>query len=231
MTIRRTGAVTAVAALIALAALAAAPAGAATGGGGCQLVGTANISPALGSASQSFSYSFTGNLGQGSASCQSNISGAPATGTASAGIQLSETVTLTNNTTGAKSTGTVSYQEPVPQGTGSCGSSTTSGQALVTWGNGKHTVADYSTSGALAAINLEGTVGSGMTLSLVASSVPAGFSAPATYGIPSDEPSFPAGQQAEAALTFSPTTQDQDCVTKGVSSAAINGVVTIGSAT
>jgi len=51
-----------------------------------------------------------------------------------------------------------------------------------------------------------------------------------TYTISSDEPVFAAGEGALAALTFSPTTQDQNCVTLGVSSANINGTVGIGSA-
>src|SRR3989442_7370802 len=67
-------------------------AGAATGGGECQLQGVANLSPPLSSASGSFAYNFTGTLGTGPmGSCQSNVAGAPTTGTVSAGIQLSET--------------------------------------------------------------------------------------------------------------------------------------------
>ena len=79
-------------------------------------------------------------------------------------------------------------------------------------------------------MQLQGTVVASMTLTLVASSVPAGFTAPATFTISTDEPAFPVGQQSLAALTFSPTTQDQDCVTKGVSSANISGAIGIGSA-
>jgi hypothetical protein len=198
---------------------------AAPGGGGCQLQGTANLSPPLSSSSGAFTYNFTGAL----SGCQSNISTAPTAGTVAAGVTFPETVTLTNTTTGAKSTGTVTYQEPVPTGTGSCGNSTTSGQALATWNNNKHTAFTYTTTGALAAVHLTGTVTSGITLTLVASSVPAGFSAPPTFTVPSDEPTFAAGQGALGALTFSPTTQDQDCVNKGVSSAAINGFIGIGS--
>ena len=122
------------------------------------------------------------------------------------------------------------YQEPIAQGSGSCGNSTTAGEALAAWGDGKNTVVDYSTTGALAAVNLQGTVVASMTLTLVASSVPAGCTAPSTFTIATDEPAFVVGQQAFAMLTFSPTTQDQDCVTKGVSSANISGVVGIGSA-
>src|SRR5437763_16493149 len=106
------------------------------GGGECQLQGVANISPPLSTTSGSFAYNFTGAL----SSCQSNVAGAPTTGNVSAGVQLPETVTLT--CAGGTTTGTVQYQEPIPQGSGSCGSSTTAGEALATWGDGKHTVVD-----------------------------------------------------------------------------------------
>jgi len=127
--------------------------------------------------------------------------------------------------------GAVLYQEPIPQGSASCGNSTTAGESLVTWADGKHTVVDYDTTGALAAVVLQGTVGASMTLTLVASSVPAGFTAPPTYVINNDEPAFPVGDGSLALLTFSPTTQDQNCVTVGVSTANIDGVVGIGSGT
>src|SRR5437764_150307 len=108
--------------------------------------------------------------------------------------------------------------------------STTTGESLATWGDGLHTVVSYNTTGALAAVQLQGTVVASMTLALVASSVPASCTAPASFTIASDEPTFAVGQQSLAALTFSPTTQDQNCVTMGVSSANINGTVGIGSA-
>ena len=82
----------------------------------------------------------------------------------------------------------------------------------------------------MAEVLLQGTVGASMTLTLVASSVPASCTAPASYTVSSDEPTFAAGGGALARLTFSPTTQDQNCVTMGVSSANISGNVGIGSA-
>jgi len=220
------------------------------GGGACQLQGVANITPPLTNASANFAYSFSGTLG----GCQSNVPGAPATGTVSAGIQLPETVTLTSTRPGTcangvcddgttacatsstcppvvtTTTGTVLYQQPVAQGSGSCGSSTTSGEALATWDDGRHTVVGYTTTGAAAAVQLQGTIVASMTLTLVAGSVPAGWTAPSTYTIGSDEPVFAVGQQSLAALTFSPTTPDQNCVTVGVGAANIDGVVGIGSA-
>jgi len=56
----------------------------AASGGGCQLQGTANISPGLNANAQAFTYNFGGNL----TGCQSSEAGAPATGTVSAGQAL-----------------------------------------------------------------------------------------------------------------------------------------------
>ena len=46
-------------------------------GGGCQLQGTANISPGLSTTAQNFTYSFTGNL----TNCQSSTAGSAASDT------------------------------------------------------------------------------------------------------------------------------------------------------
>ena len=73
--------------------------------GGCQLDGTAQFSPGLSTSSQPFAYSFGGAL----EGCQSSQSGAPTSGTVSAGQTIAEQVT--NSITGA--TDTVTYQQPV----------------------------------------------------------------------------------------------------------------------
>jgi hypothetical protein len=216
-----------VASVLAAAAVATAlvvlPAGSASAasGGACQLTGVADLSPGLSTTSQAFNYSFGGAL----TGCQSNIAGAPTSGTASAGKALPETVTCTETATGATSPCTVQYRQPVPSGSGSCGSSTTAGKALVQWADGTTTVVDYTTTGALAAVRLSGQVVPSLTLDLIASSVPAGFTAPATFVIPTTR--FNPGESAGAALKFSPKS-GQDCATVPVTTADINGVVAVG---
>ena len=135
--------------LVAMLAIAVPSAGAQSLGA-CQLDGTAQFSPGLSTSSQPFNYSFGGAL----EGCQSSQSGVPTSGTVSAGQTIAEQVT--NSITGA--TDTVTYQQPVPTGTGGCASSTTQGEALATWSDGTATVVSYSTTGALAAVHLSGTV-------------------------------------------------------------------------
>jgi hypothetical protein len=113
-------------------------ASAATNAGGCQLHGTANISPGLSNTAQNFSYSFSGSL----TNCQSS-SGGPASGTVFAGLN----------------------GLPVPTGNGSCVNSTTSGIAVAQWADGTTTVVQYSTNGALAAVALQGNVIASVTSS------------------------------------------------------------------
>jgi hypothetical protein len=160
-------------------------ASAAPNGGGCQLHGTANISPGLTDTAQNFTYSFTGNL----TNCQSS-SGGPATGTVFAG---------TNGL-------------PVPSGNGSCGNSTTSGIAVAQWADGTTTVVQYSTSGALAAVALQGSVIASVT-----------SSTGTTYTT-----NRYAGDSALAALAFEPP-DPTACAGAGVTSAGIDGSVTLGS--
>ena len=182
--------------------------------GGCQLQGEAGFSPGLNSSSQAFAYSFAGNL----EGCQSSQSGAPASGTVSAGKTLTEQVT--NSITGA--TDTVTYQEPAPTGSGGCGSSTTQGEALASWSDGTQTVVSYSTTGALAAVNLSGSVAPSMTLS----AVNAAAGDPTTYTIATTRY---AGESAVGLLAFQPPDPTACTTPAGATVAGISGVIGLGS--
>jgi len=163
------------------------------GGAGCQLSGTATISPGLTTTSQSFTYSFSGTL----SGCQSSSSPAPTAGTVFAGIDPSGQ---------RESSG-------FPAGTGSCGSSSTSGIAVAQFNDGSTAVISYTTSGAGPGVLLQGTVGGTATFGTNTYTTSAQWS----------------GDSATGTLTFQPAS-GQDCVTVPVTSAAINGVTTLGSA-
>jgi hypothetical protein len=196
-----------------LAAMAlVAPAASAQSVGGCQLQGTANFSPGLGSNSQPFTYSFGGNL----SGCQSSQSGVPLSGTEAAGQTLTEQVH--NSVSGA--TDTVTYQEPVPTGTGGCASSTTSGESLTTWADGSTTVVSYTTTGAAAAVQLSGTVVPSMTLT----AVNAQSGDPTTFTINTTRY---AGDSANGLLTFQPPDPTACSTATGVTSAAISGGISL----
>jgi hypothetical protein len=184
---------------LALAALAFAPGASAAGGGGCQLKGTASFSPGLNTTSQPFTYSFTGDL----TGCQSSEAGSPATGRVQAGG------TYTDPATGK------SYVMPNSTGTGSCGSSTTQGLSLITWADGSRTLIQYTTTGAAAAVGLQGSVIGSTTLQPVN---------------PADAPltvttTRYAGYTPFGVLAFEAT--PTDCQT-GVNTAGIEGVVGLG---
>ena len=181
-----------------------APSALAQSGGGCQLDGTAAFSPGLNSSAQDFSYSFSGAL----SGCQSSEAGAPASGTVSAG----EVVTI----------GGQQFQEPVPSGNGSCVTSTTAGTAIVTWADGSATVVDYTTSGAAAAVHLDGTVVPSVTLQAI-----------------NPQPGQPtsttvsttryAGASSLGLLAFEPPDPTACNTPAGVSSAGISGFIGLGS--
>lgn len=183
----------------ALAALAFAPAAPAASGGGCQLKGTASFSPGLSTTSQPFTYSFSGDL----TGCQSTEAGSPATGRVQAGG------TYTDPATGK------SYVMPNSTGTGSCGSSTTQGLGLITWADGSRTIIQYTTSGAAAAVALQGTVAGSTTLQPVDP-----LDAPLTVTT-----TRYAGYNPFGVLAFEAT--PTDCQT-GVTAAGIEGVVGLG---
>jgi hypothetical protein len=168
--------------------------------GGCHLQGTASFNPGLNNNAQNFSYSFHGGL----SGCQSSDAGAPASGSVSAG----EAVTI----------GGQQFQEPVPSGNGGCESSTTAGTAIVTWADGTQTVVQYSTSGAAAAVQLQGTVASSVTLPAInpAPGQPTSTTVTTTrYG----------GASAVGLLTFQPPDPTACNTPAGVTSAAIDGFV------
>jgi hypothetical protein len=182
----------------------AAPSASAQSIGGCQLDGTASFSPGLNTEAKAFNYSFNGAL----TGCQSSESGSPASGNVSAG----EVVTI----------GGLQYQEPVPTGDGSCLSSTTGGTAIVTWADGTQTVIDYATTGAGAAVDLEGTVADSVTL-------------PAVNPQPGDPTEATvtttryAGASSQGLLAFEPPDPTACNTPAGVTSAGIGGVVGLGS--
>ncbi len=191
-----------VGALVILGVAFAAPASAQSLGG-CQLDGDANFTPGLSTSDQDFTYDFGGDL----SSCQSTESGAPTSGTVEAGKVLTDS-------TGQR------FQEPVPTGNGSCGHSTTSGTAIVTWADGSQTVVDYDTTGAAAAVNLSGTVVDSVTL-------PAIDPQPGQPTSKTITTTRYAGQSALGLLAFEPP-DPTACAGAGVTTAGIGGAIGLG---
>jgi hypothetical protein len=192
---RRTLALLAVAAAV-LGAFTFAQGASAANAGGCQLKGTASFSPGLSTTSQPFSYSFGGDL----TGCKSSDATAPATGVVQAGG------TYTDPATGN------AYVMPSSTGTGGCASSATQGLALITWADGTRTLTQYSTSGAAAAVKLDGTVVDSTTLQPVDPLDPPLTVTTTRYN----------GDASHGLLAFEAT--PTDCQT-GVTSAGIEGFV------
>ena len=168
----------------------------AASGGGCQLKGTASFTPGLSTTSQPFTYSFSGDL----TSCQSTEAGSPATGFVQAGG------TYTDPASGK------AYTLPDSTGMGGCASSTTQGLALITWADGTRTIEQYTTTGAGAAVNLNGNVVDSTTLQPVNPADPPLTLTTTRYN----------GDASHGLLAFEAT--PTDCQT-GVSSAGIEGFV------
>ena len=190
----------------------------AAGGGGCSLNGSANLTPGLSSSSQSFTYTFTGSL----TSCQSS-SAAPASGTVEEGQRLTY-----SGTDSLGNPWTAIYAEPVATGSGSCASSTTSGTAVARWADGTVTVIGYSTSGAAAAVTLQGSVAASVVLNLVNRTAGTG-TPPATETVATTRYT-PGSDQSAAALAFQPPDPTACNTAAGVTTAGISGQVVIGSA-
>lgn len=190
----------------------AAPVGAATGGGECSLAGTANFDPpGLMATSGNFTYNFSGAL----TGCNSNTS-APATGTVYAGKAFTYTVTTTGYT--------ANYTLPEATGSGGCAQSTTAGTSVTQWADGTYTIATYTTTGALAAVELQGTVVASTTLNLVSFT---GTTTPPSTVTLANGPDFPVGDGVVGQLVFQ--TSDPTACQTGLTSASISGVLGLGS--
>jgi hypothetical protein len=182
--------------------LAFAPSAPAATGGGCQLKGTASFGTGLGTTAAPFDYSFHGDL----TNCQSNVAGAPTSGTVTAGE------VYTDPSTGKQ------YSMPRATGEGSCASSNTNGNAVAIWADGTRTIVAYSTTGATAGVFLQGTVIDSIFLTPVN---------------PADTPLALTttrynGSTATGGLVFEAT--PQDCASDtGVLTAGIDGAISLGS--
>jgi len=184
-----------------VALLASAPAAPAQSGGACQLQGTASFGAGLNTTAKPFDYAFSGNL----TNCQSSEAGSPTAGTVSAGE------VYTDPATGNQ------YQMPRAQGEGSCASSTTSGTAVAFWADGTRTIVAYDTTGATAAVQLEGSVVDSLALTPVDPLDPPLTLTTTRYG----------GYTALGALVFEAS--PQECASEaGVSAAGIEGTIGLG---
>jgi hypothetical protein len=192
----------------------------AVSGGGCQLAGQASFSPGLGANAQPFTYSFKGNL----TGCQASPA-APATGSVGAGNVVPETVTVTTAT--GPVVATFNYQQPVPSGNGGCSNSTTSGDAFTTWADGTQTAFGYKTTGAAAAVALQGNVLASVDLQpLPGQGITVGgvfYPAP-TYTFTTNRFN---GDTASGLLTFQPPDPTACNTPAGVTAAAIGGTVSL----
>jgi hypothetical protein len=129
--------------------------------------------------------------------------------------------------TGARSgSATAKYQEPISTGNGSCGSSTTSGTAIVNWGDNSTTVVGYNTTGAAAAVNLAGSVVPSVRDSLDSYTGPTQAPPAPTYTVSTTRY---AGQSALGVLAFQPPDPTACAGAAGVTTAGISGAIGLGS--
>ncbi len=200
---------------LAVTAFAPASATAAQSLDACVLQGTANFSPGLTSNSSTFSYNLGGTLSD----CQANPSGPPESGT----LEVGQTLTKQVKNEITEETDTVTYQEPVPSGEGTCvSSSTTNAHALVTWADGTHTAELYETQGGLASV-LKGDV----ALSITLHAIDAQPGDPNTYTIKTNR--FTNLELVSGLLIFQPSEPTACNTATGVTTAAISGALNVGS--
>ena len=178
----------------------AAPSMASPGGGACQLDGQANFHPGPALSSAPFAYDFNGTL----TNCGDSTSGPAGLGATTGTISAGQPITI----------GGVTYQEPVPTGSGSCGTGDTSGVAFVHWSDGTDTVIQYTTKSAAAGVYLDGTVIASYTFT----------SGTNTATVTSTKY---VGAGAKGALAFE-VTNPQQCAAGGVTTAGIQGETGLG---
>ena len=172
------------------------------GTGGCLLEGTARFdAPGLGAhihaEGTAFSYSFSGTL----SNCASSLN-APA----SAAVQAGQAIGANGET----------YDMPKGQGQGGCGSSTTTGTALISWADGTKTLTNYSTTGATSGIALTGSVIESITLPPRDGSGPSLTITTNRFN----------GASIGGPLAFTTNTPEK-CMSGGLSEATITGVQTL----
>lgn len=186
-----------------VAVLAMAPAAMATANGGiCQLTGTANFAaPGLTVSSSPFTYNFSGTLSNCHSGTSAGLNGGPTGGT-------------------IKTVGPGTYNAT---GSGGCGTSTTSGVAVVNWNDGDATVVKFTTTGAAAAVVQTGSVVASYRYQSGTDS--SGNPIYTTYT--TNEPATPVGDTAGGLLTFNPGSPT--ACSSGATSAAINGAIGTGS--
>src|SRR6185503_2698249 len=107
-------------------------------------------------------------------------------------------------------------------GLSGCQSSEAGSPASGTWADGTKTVIDYSTSGAAAAVHLDGTVASSVTLQAINPQPGQPTSTTVTT-------TRYAGDSSQGLLTFQPPDPTACNTPAGVTSAAIGGAVGLGS--
>ncbi len=114
------------------------------------------------------------------------------------------------------------FQEPVSTGTGGCTNSTTSGTGIVTWADGTVTVVEYTTTGAAAAVKLDGKVVPSVTLPAINPQP----GQPTSTTISTTR--YP-GATALGGLTFQPPDPTACNTPTGVTAAAIDGFIGLAS--
>lgn len=196
---------------------------------GCAVTATISFTPNGPGTASDFGWTMHGGV----SGCQSNVSGAPTDGVVSMGESLTVSVPITL-ADGTVVQGTAAYQEPSGSGfgylppTGCTAANLFTPVVFVQWSDGTITEVDMSivTVGALA--QFQGFITTGAVLQLIpGSETPAG-TAPDTYTVFSDNPSF--DQAAEySGVAVVATADAADCVTaQGLQSAQAVGAVQFG---